>query len=255
MSLANRQGVELAGELQQDTLGWDEPPRWVAGSTMILGRGGRSWKGSAPETLANSLEKWGVQLSMMKFKDQTPGSERRGAHMPVAPGPSSWLWTWIHCHCRSEVAKTHHMQRKAIFIGSTPPELKHRIQSPNLLASRISSSCRQPVYTGPFWVSQSKLGPSKSASLNPLFQGQPLYTGHLCSVYAHCYVPYHELQQTCIKNLVCGKASRSLKPNYTFLILLFIWERGRKKIINVREKHQLVSSCTHSNQLGIKPTT
>lgn len=42
-----------------------------------------------------------------------------------------------------------HTQRKAILVGSTLAELEYRVQSPRLLASRISSSSRKPVYAGP----------------------------------------------------------------------------------------------------------
>lgn len=71
-------------------------------------------------------------------------------------------------------------QRKAILVGSTLAELEYRVQSPRLLASRISSSSRKPVYAGP---------PLQPAGLHQPFPSQPLYLGHPQTAYSHC--SYH----------------------------------------------------------------
>lgn len=87
---------------------------------------------------------------MMKFKEQTPGPVKGEEHtcqwlLVPAPGCEPGFMVTADLKWQRHIQ----MQRKAVFVGSTLPELEHRMQSPNPLASRISFSCRKPVYTGP----------------------------------------------------------------------------------------------------------
>lgn len=97
-----------------------------------------------------SFRKWGLQFSKMKFKDQIPG--------PVIEEEHSYLCLLVLTPgCEPELTVTAdlkwlrhiHMQRKAMLMGSSLPELAHRIQSLNPLVSKISSSAKKPVYTEP----------------------------------------------------------------------------------------------------------
>lgn len=108
---------------------------------------------------------------MLKFKDQTLGPVKEEGYtcqwlLVPAPGCEAGFIVTADLKWQRHI----HIQRKAIFMGSTLPELEHRIQSPNLLASRISSSCRKPVYTGPFLSQPVYIGPLLS---------QPAYMGAL----------------------------------------------------------------------------
>lgn len=133
---------------------------------------------------------------------------RRRVHVA---GPSSWLWTRTHSHYRLEVAKAHHMQRKAMLMGITLPELQLRLHSPNPLVKKSFL----------LLVASLHWAPPYSSSLRQPSPSQPLYLSHFCIVYFHCIyliMIYTTCiyQQTCIKNLPCVKASKGLQSNYTF---------------------------------------
>lgn len=91
-----------------------------------------------------------------------------------------------------------HTQRKAILVGSTLAELEYRVQSPRLLASRISLPPGSQCTLGPLFSRPASLPRSPPYCVFPLF------------------LPYHELQQTCIENVLCVKASKSLQSTYAF---------------------------------------
>lgn len=55
-----------------------------------------------------------------------------------------------------------HMQRKAMLMGSTLPELQHRIQSLNPLVSQISFP-RKPVCMGPLLSQPAYINPSPAS--------------------------------------------------------------------------------------------